>query len=560
MNLDEILRDVVPLLVLALVLGAVMDRLKQSAIVGYLLAGTILGPGILKYVQNREVIEGVAQLGVALLMFSIGLEFSFRRLRSLGRIALGGGSLQIVVTGLVASGIALAAGLDGRSAVAVGLMVGPTSTAAVLRVLVERGQIDSIYGRNALGMNLFQDLAVVPLVLTMTALGSTGTVGQIAAQIGLQIGVLLGVVVGFLLVSKFVLPLVLRTRVVSANRELSILLAVVTCLGAAWIADSLKLSPTLGAFIAGMLLGESPFSTQIRADIGALSTLFVTLFFASIGLLVDIPWALAHWQIVLAGAAGALLIKSIIVWLIVRRFGFTHHDAVATGICMASISEFAVVLGQIGFKGGAVTPDLFNFIVSCALITIFCTPLLVVIAPRIGRFVEETLLRTKMVSMRYTQLVKRAEGMRDHVIVVGMGPAGRAVVDVLRASATALIVVELNPRTVAAARAEGIKAEVGDASTEAVLHAVKIDTARAVVVALPDHQASARVIQQVKALRPGLPIIARARYHVYTEELGRAGAHVVVDEEEEIGRALSEHVANAVRKSDGEQAPAGDGA
>lgn len=548
MTLEQILHDVVPLLLLALGLGALMERLKQSSIVGFLLAGTILGPGVLNYVQNEEVIKGIAQLGVALLMFSIGLEFSFRRLRSLGPVALGGGALQLIITGAAAAGVAAAVGLEARVAIAVGLMVGPTSTAAVMRVLIDRAQLDSIYGRNALGMNLLQDLAVVPLVLGITALGSTGTFGDVATQVGRQFGVLLGVMAAFWVVSKFVLPRILGSRIVSVNRELSILLAVVTCLGAVWIAQSLGLSPTLGAFIAGMLLGESPFSTQIRADVGALSTLFVTLFFASIGLLADVPWAVANWQIIALGSVGALLGKALIVWFIVRRFGYTHGDAVATGVCMASVSEFAVVLGQIGRAEGAIGDDVFKYMVSLALVTIFCTPLLVMAAPRLARLVEGLMVRLRLVSLRHTQMIRRSEGLRDHVIVVGMGPAGRAVVEALREADIPVLVVELNVRTVAAARALGIKAEVGDASTEAVLTGVRVGTARALVVALPDYQAAARVIQQVKAMRPGLPVIARARYHAYLDELARAGAHVVVDEEGETGRALGRHVMTAINR------------
>ena len=269
MSLWTALLDVLILLLAAMLLGSLCERLKQSALLGYLLAGTLLGPNALDWMPNHTAVATIAELGVALLLFTIGLEFSWRRLRSIGPIALGGGTVQVLLTGGLTAGVCLALGLGGRPALAVGAMIALSGTDSVLRLLVSRAEIDGVHGRHALGILLLQDIAVVPLVLVVTALG--GEDSSSVAQIGYGIGravVVAAVLVGALfLLLNYLVPLLLNTEQAARNRDLPILLAIVTGVGTAWVSHTLGLSPVLGAFIAGLLLAESPFATQIRADI-----------------------------------------------------------------------------------------------------------------------------------------------------------------------------------------------------------------------------------------------------------------------------------------------------
>ncbi|UCG33902.1 MAG: cation:proton antiporter, partial [Phycisphaerales bacterium] len=377
MDLWTGLLDVLILLLAALVLGALCERLKQSAILGYLLAGTLLGPNALDWMPNHRAVSAIAELGVSLLLFTIGLEFSWRRLRALGPIALGGGTLQVLVTGALVAGLCMRLGLGGRAAVAIGAIIALSSTACVLRVLVSRAEIDGVYGRKALGILLLQDIAVVPLVLVVTVLGREGSAAQFGWEAGRAVGAaaILGGALYMLL--KYLVPVLLNREEAARNRELPILLAMVMAVGAAWTAHRLGLSPALGAFFAGMLLAESPFATAIRGDIAPLRTLFVTLFFSSIGMLADPAWAVEHWALLAAAVAAIVFGKAAITCAVAWLFRSTFGHAVAVGVCLAQVGEFSFVIAGVARQGELIDEDLFKLVVSATVATLFLTPYLV---------------------------------------------------------------------------------------------------------------------------------------------------------------------------------------
>ena len=318
MDLWTIVAELLVLLAAAFVLGLVFERLRQSAIIGYLLAGALLGPYVL---EGEQVVRGIAELGVTLLLFVVGLEFSLRRLVRMGPIGLGGGTVQVVLTCLLAGLIGWAWGLDGPAAMAVGAMIALSSTACVLRVLFDRTALASVHGRGAVGILLVQDMAVVPLLLVVSALGGEGGAGDVAAALGRAALFLVGLIVVFELLARYVLAPLLRQAVVARSRELLILLAVVVAFGSAWAAHALGLSPALGAFLAGLLLAESPFAVQIRADVGAIRTLFLTLFFASIGMLADPRWIVQHAGQVAVILAVVLVGKTVIITVVAVLLG-----------------------------------------------------------------------------------------------------------------------------------------------------------------------------------------------------------------------------------------------
>ncbi|MCP4711659.1 MAG: cation:proton antiporter, partial [Planctomycetes bacterium] len=381
MDLWTVLLDILILLLAALVLGALCERLKQSAILGYLLAGTLLGPNALGWMPNNLAVSTIAELGVALLLFTIGLEFSWRRLRNIGPIALGGGTLQVLLTGALSAAVCLMFGLGGRGSIVVGSAIALSSTACVLRLLVNRAEIDSIHGRNSLGILLLQDIAIVPLVLVVTILGDRRSDGHIIWELGKTVGmaVLLGVMLYLLL--NFIVPRLLRAKEAARNRELPILLAIVTAAGSAWLSHKLGLSPVFGAFIAGMLLAASPFATQIRADVAPLRTLFVTLFFSSIGMLSNPAWILEHWAMVAATVAAVVFGKAVIVSAVALLFRFAPVHAAATGICLAQVGEFSFVIAGVARHGKLISGDLFELIISVTIVTLFLTPYLIAVAP-----------------------------------------------------------------------------------------------------------------------------------------------------------------------------------
>ncbi|MGD8451810.1 MAG: cation:proton antiporter [Phycisphaerae bacterium] len=544
MDLWTALLDVLILLAAATLLGALCERLRQSAILGYLLAGTLLGPNALDLMPSHKSVAAIAELGVALLLFTIGLEFSWRRLRRIGAIAFGGGTAQVLLTGGLAAGACLALGLGGRSAVAIGAMIALSSTACVLRLLARRAEIDGLHGRSALGILLVQDMAVVPLVLVVTALAREGAASPLSVgwELGRAVGLggLLGA--GLFVVLNYVVPPLLGTSAAARNRDLPILLAIVTAVGAAWTSHELGLSPALGAFVAGLLLAESPFATQIRADVASIRTLFVTLFFSSIGMLSNPAWALTHWTtvvpVVVAIVAGKAMVAAGVVWL----FRCPPGHAVATGVCLAQVGEFSFVLAEVARQGRVIDGGLFDLLVAATIATLFLTPYLVAAAPRLATAVGR---RLAVVGQTLSTEGETAGRLRGHVIIVGFGPAGRRITEALLPRyKSLLVIVELNRKSAAVARSYGLPTHIGDATQREVLEHLGVEAALAVAVTLPDPAGARQVIEQVRAIAPEATIIARARYHVYRWELMVAGAPIVVDEEDQVGL----HMARAVRK------------
>jgi CPA2 family monovalent cation:H+ antiporter-2 len=550
MDFWTILSGMLVLLAAALVAGVVFERLGQGAVLGYLLAGLVLGPHALGVAAGHgEIVSSLAELGVALLLFAIGLEFSLKRLWRLGPVGLVGGGLQVGITVVIAGGAAWLWGLRPQAAVGIGAIAAFSSTACVLRVLADRGQIDSVHGRNALGILLLQDLAVVPLVLVVTMLGQ-GAVDATGLLLGIarSAGIFLGMTAGFWVVANFILPRVLRTSVLLANRELLILLAALLSLGSAWTAHALGISPALGAFVGGMVLAESPYAVQARADIGPLRTLFVTLFFVSIGMLGDPGWISANVGAVLA--AGSILIggKIVLVALIVRAFRHPWPEAVATAVCLGQFGEFSfIIAGQVFLHTGDVQDRwLFDLFVSVSIVSLLLTPYLVRIAPALGRlFTARAVARRDATGKFINQPPLEGPG----IVVVGYGLAGQTLVEPLLRQRHRITVIDFQAGNVQLALNRGLAAVIGDARNHDLLEHLRVRDALAVVVALPDHQTVTAVIHQLRILAPALPIIARARYHRYAHEIVAAGASVVVDEEQQIGHRLGMATRHLLRHS-----------
>ena len=559
MDLWHLLFDILVLLLVALILGLVCERLKQSPILGYLAAGTLLGPNAFQVISNAAEVSALSELGVALLLFTIGLEFSWKRLRRLGAAALGGGTAQVLITLGLGFAAALACGLPTRTALAIGAIVALSSTAVVLRMLVSRAEMESNHGRHALGILLMQDVAVVPLVLLVTVLGSQGTLQDVSADVAKAVGgACLLVVALYLLLNRFV-PRVLRFESLQRNRDLPILLATITGLGSAWASHTLGLSPALGAFVAGMILAGSPFATQIRADVASLKTLLVTLFFSSIGMLVDPVWFVQHLGQVLAFVAAIVVGKTLIIWLILRGFKLTQSNALAAGICLAQVGEFSFVLAAVG-HGTIIGDDLFALIISATVATLFLTPFLVSMAPRISSAVIGGLSKVGLVSPVTLDPEAHATPRAGHVIIIGFGPAGEAVGKTLEQKSDGVTVIDLNPNSVRAAQRLGFQGHIGDASHADVLEHIGIASAEAAVVTIPDPAAARSIVELIRSLAPNVHIIVRARYHRFFADLQAAGAHDVIDEEQHTGARLASRLRSHLRLASDSDAQEEDGA
>ncbi|MCK4414694.1 MAG: cation:proton antiporter [Candidatus Eisenbacteria sp.] len=548
MEIWTFLLELTGLLALAALLGTISERLGFSALIGYLLAGLLLGPGGFGLVETANVAP-VAELGVALLLFSIGLEFSLPRLRRLGPTVLWGGLLQVLVTGTVFSVLALALGWSLRPAIVIGAVICLSSTASVLRLLRDRTELETVPGRSALGILLVQDIAVVPLVLLVTLLGGQGGLEELLLDIVLALAAGLGLIGVLLLAGRFVLPRFLTQVVLTRNRELAILWAVVICLGTTWVAHEIGLSPALGALVAGLVLAESPFATQIRADVGALRALFVALFFAGVGMLAELAWFTRHAAILPGVLLGVLAVKAIIIAAILRFLRLPLRHAIAAGLALCQIGEFGFVLLQVAGGYGLLPAQVMEVLLLATVGALLATPFLLPLGYRLGALLDRAPLASRQPggAERSETAPGEAPALRDHVLVVGYGPAGQQVAERLHHDQVPVCIIDANPRAAELTRQRGLPVLIGDATFREILDHAGLKSAQALVVTVPDHGSAQSILRLSRATAPHVPVIVRARYHRFARDLADDGAAAVYDEEGSAGESMARLVADCLR-------------
>ncbi len=558
-----VLWDVLILLTMAMLLGNLAERLGQSVIVGYLIAGTIVGPNALGWISTHAELLNIAEIGVSLLLFAIGLEFSPRRLLGFGTSALKIGASQVVLTTAVAYVGGLAFGLADREALVIGMMVAMSSTACVLRLLTDRAEVETPHGRSALGILLVQDAAVVPMILLVSAMATGGTAGQILWKLLLALlaaAVLLG---AFYVLFNVVAPRLFLLPTYRRNRDLPVLLAVIMAVGSAWATHAVGLSPALGAFAAGILLATSPFAIQIRADTRPLMTLMVTLFFAAIGLFGDPAWLVAHWTMVTAVVLSIVIGKPAIIALLSRVFGQPWRYGIAAALCLAQVGEFSFVLATIAqseFAGVAlITPLTFRTMVSATIVTLLITPYFVAAAPRIGAVFENGISKYRQalpwgdhaaersIAVKYDAAAATEERTSragsvgvDLILIIGFGSVGQRVAEgLLDSRRQQLVAIDLNPESIKVVERFGLKGQLGDATQRDILDHAGINRAQAVVITVRDHVTTRHLIHLIRDLSPDTLIVARCHHHIHYFELLYAGAHQVVDEQDQLGDRLA---------------------
>jgi CPA2 family monovalent cation:H+ antiporter-2 len=523
------LRDLVIILALSIGILLFSHRLRLPAIVGLLLTGVIVGPYGLRLVHDIEVVESLAEVGIILLLFTIGIEFSLHTLLSLKRIVGIAGTLQVGLSVAATYGAARLLGRSGAEAVLWGFLVALSSTAIVLKLLGERGETDSPHGRIAVGVLILQDLSVVPMMFLLPLL--SGTAAGPEASLG-WVMVKAVVMLAIVLVSaRMVIPPVLHQVVRTRSHELFVMSIVVICFGTAWLTSLAGLSLALGAFVAGMLISESDYGQQALADVLPLRDLFSSLFFVSVGMLLNVGFALHYAATILLVVVGVLLGKSITGVAATLAMGYPLRTAVLTSLALAQIGEFSFVLARAGMAAGLIGEEMYQMFVAAAVITMLAAPFLLRAAPIIADAAARLPLACRLQGRPEPEGEVRSVALKDHVIIAGFGLNGRNVARALAAANIPYLVLEMNPETVRAERQKGIPIAYGDASQEAVLRHAHIETARVAVIAISDAAATRRVVELARRLNPGVYIIARTRYSQEVGPLSFLGANEAIPEE-----------------------------
>lgn len=543
----SVIWTIVLVLAIAMVLGAILERFKQSAIIGYLLAGALIDPSALGLIAESQqaMLRGIADAGVALLLFTIGLEFNLGRLRKFGWTPWAMGSLQVFGTTALIAAVTLL-WLPMPQAVSLGAVVALSSTAVVIRTLSDRAELDAVHGRQALGILLFQDVMVVPLMVLIAAINGDGSIAQVGVLLVKEIGLTVLLLAGFFVLTQYGMPYLVKWGLLSgANREVPVLFAIVSAGGAAFIAEEIGLSAALGAFVAGVMLGESVLATQIRADISGVKTVFVTLFFTSVGLLADPVWIIHNLEWVIPGVLILVSAKFLVVVASALALRLRIRDAVATGLTVSQIGEFSFVLLAAMSPG----EELQNLLVAITIGSLFVTPFMIGSAEPAGRLVERLVKRGstgRLVKHVVSQAASHASDM-SHTVVIGFGPAGREVAERVHLAGRPVTVLDLNPQAIREALEQGFHGYVGDVTSAEVLAHAHVENAEAVVITLPDARIVAQVAERIRAMSASPLIIARSRYHRFVGMISMAGAGKVIDEETTVGEKLADEVTRCLQ-------------
>lgn len=500
--------------------GALFERLRLPAVVGFLVTGAVVGPGGLGLVGDPERVRALAEFGVAFLLFEIGLELPLDELRRHGRMALLSGALQVAVSIAAVAGLGVASGLRVESAVVVGMLVAMSSTALVMRILGQRGEVDAPHGRLALGILLFQDLCIVPFLLAVPLLA--GEVPREPAPLALAVVTAvakLGLLYG---VARFALPWLLERVARLRSPDLFSLFAFLLAMGSAVVAQQIGLTLAVGAFIGGLVLAASPYAAQLFAEVAPLRGVLLGIFFTAVGMLLEPDHALAVWQGVLVYVGGVIVFKAVVIVAIVAWvLRWSMRIAVQTGLALAQTGEFSFVLAMPAASAGLIGGDLPQIFVAGSILTLVATPFLIRSSAWLAR--------------RLAAPEAPAEGGDEerggHAIIVGFGLAGRTLARVLRASDIPYRIVEANPRTVEEARRLGEPILFGDATRPSILERVGIRRARLVSIAINDPEATLAAIEVARAMAPEVPIVARSRYAKDLDRfVGQGASEVVTDE------------------------------
>ncbi|MGI8844142.1 MAG: cation:proton antiporter [Gemmatimonadaceae bacterium] len=523
-----LLRDLLVLFGLGVVVVLVFHRIRLPPIVGLLITGVLCGPYGFGLIRNTHDVEALAEVGVLLLLFTVGIEFSMTQLVRLRAFLLLGGGVQVAGTvGLVAL-LAKAFGQPWPVALFLGMVVSLSSTALVLRTLSDGGETDTPHGKGMLAILIFQDLCIVPMVLLTPYLGGDGFTGSVplaAAKALLFVG-------GAVIAARYVVPWLLEVVVNTRQREVFLLTVILLALGTAWASAAVGLSLALGAFIAGLVISESEYSHQALGEILPLREVFNSLFFISIGMLFDVR-TLAREPVAVIGAIVAvLLIKSFVAGGVTLASGRPLRVAIIVGVGLAQIGEFSFVLSKVGLEAGLLDTRLNQIFLAVTVVTMAITPLSMRAAPRMATWIDRILPSSLRRSHAEPTLPDEQLGdLADHVVIVGYGLNGRNLARVLQRSGIRFVVIDLNPETVRSERARGRPILYGDATREDILLHAGIARARVLVIAVSDAIATRTSVVTARRYNPALHILVRTRYVNEMEPLLALGTDEVVSEE-----------------------------
>ena len=507
----------------------ICHRLHVPSIVGFLLTGLIAGPHGLALIQADGEVETLAEVGVILLLFTIGIEFSLKNLLQIKRSVLVGGSLQVGLTLLAAFAIARYFGMLTNQSIFIGCLAAVSSTAIVMKLLQQQDETRTPHGRTALAILIFQDIAIVPMMLITPILAEQSSNMSEALILLLAKGVAMIAVV--FVGARYVVPQILSQVLRTRSREVFLLSVLAICLGVVWLTSRFGVSLALGAFLAGLIVSESESSHDALGHITPFRDVFTSFFFVSVGMLLDFQ-ALIEKPLLIAGLTiSVLVVKSVIAGGVTWILGYPLRTAILAGLTLSQVGEFAFILSNTGVEHGLLSDSSYRVFLAVSVVTMVATPFIIAGAPRVADAVLRLPLPNRLVSGFGRIVQTQRLDQKNHIIIIGFGLNGRNVARAARAADIPYVIVEMNTEIVRTARSNGEPIFHGDAVHDAVLRHVNIKSARVIVVAISDDAAARRIVTTAHALNTAAHIVVRTRHVSEVEPLYRAGANEVIPEE-----------------------------
>lgn len=539
------LNEILIVLGLSVLVLFVCHRVRIPTIVGFLLTGILAGPHGLGLVRAVEVIETLAEVGVVLLLFAIGLEFSLKGLLQIRRLAFWGGALQVGLTCAVTALMARTLGRSAAEAVFLGFLISLSSTAIVLKVLQERAEVETPQGHASVGILIFQDLMVVPMMLFTPLLAGASESWGLGLLVFLLEG--LGIILLVKIGSQWVVPWILFKVTQTRIRELFLLSVVLLCFAVAWVTHLAGLSLSLGAFLAGLIISESEYSHQVIGNIIPFRDVFASFFFISVGMLLDIRFLGQQPGLIFLLALGVLVLKTAAAGLTSAIIGLSARTVILVGMILSQVGEFSFILSKTGLQYGLLSSDMYQVFLEISVITMIATPFIIMVAPAAAEAFLRLPLPPYFKKGSYPIPGAKKVQEKNHLIIVGFGINGRNIARAAKVSGIPYVIIEMNSEIVREARVHKEPIDYGDGTQEAVLEHAQIHSARVIVIAINDPAATRRITEMARRLNPKIHIIVRTRFLKEMRSLYELGANEVIPEEFEtsveiFSRVLSKYL------------------
>jgi CPA2 family monovalent cation:H+ antiporter-2 len=526
-----LIKDIIVLLLSSIIVVLILNKLKLPSIVGLLVTGIIIGPYGLKLIDAVHEVEILSEIGIVLLLFVIGMEFSLKQLYSIGKTVFLGGLVQVGLTVLVTFSLGYFAGFSIEASVFLGFLFSLSSTAIVLNILQSRNEISSPHGKNALGILIFQDIIVVPMMLVTPILA--GERGNLGFELLTLLIKSIIVVAGTYFAARFVAPKVLYTIARTKNRELFLMFTIAMCVLISYLTSLAGLSLALGAFLAGLIISESDYSHQATSTMLPFREFFSSFFYVSIGMLMDVSFFFEHYAIIIGIAILVFIVKSSITLLAISILKYNIRTALLSGFAIFQIGEFAFILSKVGIKNGILTPEANQYFLSISIFTMLFTPFVINNSEKLSSWIIKFLYKDKstLKKLNSTNHSVKKESKSNHLIIIGYGMNGKNLSLAAKQTGIDYVILEINAETVKRERANGEPIIFGDAVHEHILETVCLEDARVVVIAISDPQASKAILAKIRTLTTVVFVIVRTRYVSEIEPLLALGADEVIPEE-----------------------------